>query len=75
MAGSNIKLLINFKKSSIQVVKPKKRSAAHLDIRAVLEQDSSISAARLAGYTDEELEVAVTLSGMSFYSLYQATIS
>jgi hypothetical protein len=72
---SGIKLRVSFKKNTIKVVNPKKRAAAQLEegtldeLRATLVEKTAISAARIAGYTKEELDVAMTLAGKSFLSL------
>ncbi|KAJ4359508.1 uncharacterized protein N0V89_000063 [Didymosphaeria variabile] len=65
---TGIKLRINFKNSTIRVINPKKRDADDLDEDT---QDglaafkaAGISAARIEGYTKDELDVALTLASM-----------
>ncbi|KAF2449190.1 hypothetical protein P171DRAFT_516947 [Karstenula rhodostoma CBS 690.94] len=70
--ASGIKLRINFKLNTIRVTKPKKRNASSLDdealdgLRAHFRKETGFSAARIAGYSKEELEVAITLAAMPF---------
>ncbi|KAL1591660.1 hypothetical protein SLS60_011658 [Paraconiothyrium brasiliense] len=65
---TGIKLRINFRNSTIRVINPKKRDATDLDEDP---QDglapfkaAGISAARIKGYTKDELDVAVILASM-----------
>lgn len=77
--ASGIKLYINFALDTIRVAEPKKRGASHLDegtldgLRAYFVKETGFSAARIAGYSKDELEVAITLAGKSSLTLIRTT--
>ncbi|KAK7186403.1 hypothetical protein DPSP01_013118 [Paraphaeosphaeria sporulosa] len=70
--ASGIKLHINFVRNTIWVTGARKRDASHLDadtldrLRAHLVKETGLSAARIANYSKEELEAAISLAGMPF---------
>lgn len=73
--ASGIKLRINFARNTIRVTGPRKRDASSLDadtldgLRAHVVKETGLSAARIAGYSKYELEVAITLASKLFFHL------